>query len=345
MRKFLSFILKCIAAGIVSMVLLSIFALVYYNPPIAIEQKDGTTNFKYIPDSAWTFMLEGVGFGKTDALGYNNAYYKNLTNPDIVVMGSSHMEGLQVPANKNCIYLLNELFDKDNLSYNDFKCFNLGASGHFLGVTSSNFQYIANRYKDSKYLIIEVSELEFSDSMLEDIISDEYRTPFEDKGVIQEAAQKVPFIRLLYKKINEIKSAKPTSPEVSVESVKTDKKDEIDNYSAKMNVILEEISSLSRENNIKTIILIHERFWENKDRKIETEIDTRYKTAFLKCCELNNIKVIDATPDMIKAYKENYVTSYGFSNTTPGEGHLNEAGHSIIAKTLYHYINGLEENK
>ena len=36
-----------IIAGIISIILLSVFSLIYYNPPIAIQQSDFITNFKF----------------------------------------------------------------------------------------------------------------------------------------------------------------------------------------------------------------------------------------------------------------------------------------------------------
>ena len=101
MKKFATYLFKCIIAGAISLVLLSLFSLVYYNPPIATEQPDSVTNYRFVPNKNWSFMLEGVGFGKTDNLGYNNAYYNECLTPDIVFIGSSHLEALQVPQDAN----------------------------------------------------------------------------------------------------------------------------------------------------------------------------------------------------------------------------------------------------
>ena len=343
MKRIVVYLLKCALAAVISIVLLSLFSLVYYNPPIVIEQADGITNSKFIPNYRWSFMLEGVGFGKTDSLGYNNAYYDDCTNPDIVFMGSSHLEGLQVSQKENCVYVLNEKFDKDDLSYNDFKCLNLGTSGHFFGVSANNFKYVAEKFNGAKYIVIEVSEIKFSPSELDDIIEGKFHQPMEKKGFIAETARKIPFIRLMYKKFNESSPAdNNTSNE---ENVSTEADEDLSVYSEKMNIVLAGISEISKENGVIPIIVMHEQFWEESDGSIVTITDDKYNKAFENCCDVNGIKLIDITPVMIENYKEKYEFSYGFSNTAPGEGHLNRNGHRIMAETVYTHINEMEAGK
>ena len=170
MKNAVKYFLKCSIAGVVSIALLCLFSLIYYNPPIATEQPDNITNYKFISNSNWSYMLEGFGFGKTDNLGYNNAYYNDCVAPDIVLVGSSHMEALQVPQDANCTYLLNKMFDEDDVDYNNFKCVNLGIQAHSFEVSISNFKNIANKFDKSKYIIIETSNVEFTPDVLDDII-------------------------------------------------------------------------------------------------------------------------------------------------------------------------------
>lgn len=341
MKKITEILFKCIIAGIISITLLSMFSLIYYNPPIAIQQPDLITNFKFKENSNWSYMLEGFGHGKTDKLGYNNAYYMDCSNPDIVFVGSSHLEALQVPQEDNCVYLLNEKFDKDTLPHNDFKCLNLGVSAHAFEVSLSNFEYVIDKYKEAKYIVIETSNVEFSPTMLDEIAEAKFHAPEEEKSFIEKMALKVPYFRLLYKKINEATAAKK---EVVVATNDFNNND-INVYIDKMNVILNKVAKLSAENNIKPVVLMHQRFWKDSDGNIITENKEMYINAFKECCENTGIKVIDVTKPMIDRYKTNFDFSYGFSNTSPGEGHLNKTGHRIIAEEVYQSINEMEENK
>jgi lysophospholipase L1-like esterase len=65
--------------------------------------------------------------------------------------------------------------------------------------------------------------------------------------------------------------------------------------------------------------------------------------AFLK--KNNDIKVVDVSSEMVNEYKENSAYSYGFSNSAPGEGHLNTTGHRIVAEAVYKCINEMEATK
>ena len=40
------------------------------------------------------------------------------------------------------------------------------------------------------------------------------------------------------------------------------------------------------------------------------------------------------TDRFVKEYEENHIIPYGFSNTTPGDGHINSAAHKMIAEEL-----------
>ncbi len=343
MKKLFLYMCKCFIAAVISLIVLSLFSAIYFNPPIATQQPEGITNFKYIPGLKWSYMLEGFGKGKIDDKGYNNAYYNDCSNPDIIFAGSSHLEALQVSENENCVYLLNEMFDKDNFDANNFKCFNLGMSGHFFEATSSNYEYIAKKFKGAKYIIIEMFDAEYSPEVLNQIIEDKFHEPMEKKGIIYETLQKIPFFRLMYKKINETISVKNVPVNVDGgDDVSVNNQLEMNVYIEKMNTILAEIAKISKENDIVPIVLMHERFWENQEGNIIMETDELYKEAFKMCCENNGLKVVDACLDMVAEYKEKFRLSYGFSNSAPGEGHLNQTGHRIVAETVYKCINQME---
>ena len=43
-------------------------------------------------------------------------------------------------------------------------------------------------------------------------------------------------------------------------------------------------------------------------------------------------------PAFVEYYEHNKEVPYGFSNTKPGNGHLNKLGHRLIAEALIPYI-------
>ena len=88
--KFIKGLLKVIASGIVAMAIICGLLCFYDIKPIHKENPKGNTDFVWLPNSIWVKATEGIAFGKFDANGFNNKSV--ISNPDIIVLGSSHME-------------------------------------------------------------------------------------------------------------------------------------------------------------------------------------------------------------------------------------------------------------
>lgn len=59
---------------------------------------------------------------------------------------------------------------------------------------------------------------------------------------------------------------------------------------------------------------------------------------FVEGCEANDILFLDMGDAFLKEYEASYEVPYGFSNTSPGTGHLNRIGHRLVAEELYKMI-------
>ena len=59
-----------------------------------------------------------------------------------------------------------------------------------------------------------------------------------------------------------------------------------------------------------------------------------YVNGFEKACQNNNIVFVNLSQDFENLYKEKQVLPFGFVNTRPGGGHLNEYGHQVISNKL-----------
>lgn len=64
----------------------------------------------------------GYRFWQNDANGFNNKSV--VDNPDIIVLGSSHMEAVNVMQDKNTAYLLSKKLN------GKYSLYNMGVSGH-----------------------------------------------------------------------------------------------------------------------------------------------------------------------------------------------------------------------
>ncbi len=336
MKKVLQFLGKAIAGGLIGLVILSLFSLVYYNPPLAQPQPDKITNERFQAGQMWTFMLEGIGFGRINEAGYNSSYFADDKDPDLVVIGSSHMEALQVGHKANATYLLNEKLHTDENASNDLKCINIGVSGHFFEISTSNFQNIADKYPTAKYMIIETSNTKYDNASLDKMLAEGYHSDLAERGLLYKTMQRIPYARLLYKKINEIPKKRGGGGSAPAPE------DDFDGYVKGMEKVFEKLTSICEKNGSKLIILTHDRFDIGKDGELIREEDEQYLSRFFAICEKYGVEVVDVAPDFMADYKENKTLSYGFRNTRPGEGHLNERGHAIIADRLYKKLNEME---
>ena len=192
MKKCMGFCLKVIISGVLALVILSLLCLYYYNPPIAEPQPEGYTNFKFVPNSSWSFMTEGNGHGVVNSLGYNGVQDPIDGKKKICFLGSSQTEALQVDTEQNFVSLFESMLDSE-----DYQCLNLGISGHSFDIIASNFRNFADSFQDVSHVVIELSNVEFSDEQLEKMLNEEYHSDLEQHSSLYQLMQRIPYMRLL----------------------------------------------------------------------------------------------------------------------------------------------------
>ena len=187
--------IKVIGALFLSICILSFLLLFYSITPVHMKNKKGNTDYVWPANSLYVKMTEGMAWGRFDANGYNNL--KVIEKPDILLLGSSHMEATNVMQNKSVVTLLN---DKLNGKYT---VYNMGISGHnFYKVCQylpTNLELYEN---NSKMVIIETSSININqesvDSVLNHTVS--YKKSYST-GLIG-MLQRVPFFRTIYHQVH-----------------------------------------------------------------------------------------------------------------------------------------------
>lgn len=335
MKKLFLFMGKLAISGILALIILSAFTLVYFNSPISQPQPGKYTNSKLTPNTVWVGMIEGVGYGVTNNLGYNDADPYDPNAPVIAIMGSSHTEALQVPQDETYTAKLQESLSENGI---DINCLNLGISGHFLNINVSNFEYLAAEFENAECVVIETVSLSYTPEELEKMLNGEYHTDRQERGLIYSTAQRIPYFRLLFKQYQEIKLKNaPPEPE-STEPF------DYTAYEEKLELVMQKLSGIAAEKEFPLVILYHN-FPVVTNGSAAREDDARMLEIFRNCCERNGIVFVDVTDRFVEHFNETYQLPYGFSNTTMGAGHLNTVGHSIIAQELSKCISTLmEEN-
>jgi len=329
MKKTFLFFCKLAISGILALAILCGFALVYYNPPVAVPNEDKFTNSKFTSGSYWTDMSEGVGYGKTNHLGFNEVDTVDPAKPLVAVIGSSHTEALQVPQTDTYTAQLQQL------QGNQVNCVNFGISGHFLNISVSNFRYFAESYADAQVTcaIIETANLSYTPAELEKMLNEEYHSDLQPRGGLYALAQKLPYLRLLYKQYQDTRqkggSAAPSEPAPF----------DYEGYEAGLQKVMEKLSAIAAEQGFPLVILYHDAIGVEGNRAYRQD-DAQQVEIFKNCCEANGIRFVDVTDRFISHYESTYELPYGFSNTTPGTGHLNTLGHRLIAEELAPVLEG-----
>lgn len=184
--KIIKGILKVVGAGIVSVVIICGLLCFYSIIPVHVDNTRGNTDYVWPANSIWVKATEGIAFGKNDANGFNNKSV--VKNPDIIVLGSSHMEATNVMQDENAAHLLSEMLK------GKYSLYNMGISGHnFYKVC----QYLPANFelydKVPKVAIIETSTVNISQNNVDEILASSIeRTPSYSTGIIG-TLQRVPF--------------------------------------------------------------------------------------------------------------------------------------------------------
>ncbi|GHU54240.1 hypothetical protein FACS189442_0190 [Spirochaetia bacterium] len=329
---------KIITAGIIAVLILSIPCLVYYNSPITILTKGGPTDYVYEKHSYYSRAVEGFGYGRMNNEGFTNIEDYNEQPVDILLMGSSQMEGVQVPQDKTTASLLNKLFSGKEYVYN------IGMSGHLFSVIANNFEAAIKRYAPKQYVIIETGSIQFSMQTLVDIINYEIPEKVSESNIRGPRAflrttflKNILYIRLL---LNQVKLFRDMANKGKSEGLDEFKKDD---YLENINMIMQRLNQTTIENNTKLIIFYHPHLTLNKDGSASANTDDEYLDAFKTACINNGIYFIDMTAVFMEEYQTNHILPHGFANTAVGAGHLNENGHRMIAKELFRGINEIEK--
>jgi hypothetical protein len=323
--------LKLVVAGMIALFVLTVFCLVYYNIPVHLTSKTGTTDYIWEKHAYYSKMTEGFGTGKMNNEGFNNLKDYTAQSINILLMGSSQMEATTVAQTKTTVSMLNKSFNESKYSYN------IGISGHSLPHVVSNLETAIQYYTPHEYVVIETMSIQFNIKSLEDIVESRVqRIPSYDSGLIFHL-QKIPYLRLLYHQYKGIKG----NNEDEIQEQAPDVFDK-EQYSVLLDTVMRRINQISVNSNIKPIIFYHPHLSLNKDGSAAAKTDDEYLDAFKVACDNNGVYFVDMTAPFMQEYQTNHILPHGFANTAVGVGHLNQNGHRIIANELFNRITEIE---
>ncbi len=333
---------KAFAAGVIAIMISSVFCYFYYNPGSHITSKTGATDYVWLPNKMTYRSTEGFGKAKTDKNGYFNTFGNDDFGFDILLMGSSHMEAGNVTETENTAYLINDI-----LSENSISLYNIGISGHDFLRCVKNLPVAIEKFRPNDYVVIETSAVEFNADDVDALINGEMKNiSSHDSGLLFEL-QKITALKLLYSQLEgAVESFFEQFEEKDNESSNGVGNDSPNPESEEyLNKLTEHIENIANENNVRIIVFYHPTLALNKDGTLSLSDDRESVRLFAEACKDEGIVFIDMTNEFCEMYETEHVLPHGFSNTSHGEGHLNKYGHRAIAKKISETVIQLKEEK
>lgn len=317
-----------IIAIFISLIFMSAFCLVYNYTGCHITNPDGATDYKWESRQYFSTMKEGFSWFRFDKNGYNNLDDSPFSENPIttLLIGSSHMEAVQIPKNKNTGSLLNNLTSK--------RVYNIGISGHGIFTCVSNLKSAIEVFNPKETVIIETGTVTLNEKSMQQVIEKNYpKIKSNDHGLIYLIQKTVPAIKSLYKSITEWKDVskiKKPSPANMTPITLTDE------YKAILNNFLMYAKESVGEQRL--IIFYHPTAKLDDNGLFYDNNDKEFLNIFAASCKNNGIDFIDMTEDFSELYFRDYKFAHGFPNTAISTGHLNADGHRLIANKLFEAI-------
>lgn len=323
----IKWIAKACIGGSIALLVLSLYVLAFNNSGVHISNATNATDYKREPYQKKTQTNEGFAWIALDKEGFNN--YSVPSKIDILVMGSSHMEAVNINQDENVGALLNETLKDKNL-------YNIGVSGHTIYTCVQNIHDAVSYYSPSDYVILETSKISLNKEDMLSVIDDGYpEIQSYDSGIVYLIQKKLPLVKAVYKALDDWRSADSRSVAANEETSKIDSE-----YTDILNKFLSKAASSVSSSGAKLIIFYHPTTEIDGNGNMINTTDPEALAAFQEACDKNGIIFVDMTPDFEKMYEEEHILAHGFINTAVGTGHLNKYGHKAIAERLAEVIGG-----
>ncbi len=327
-------------AAAVAFFAVNLLCCFYERPTAWYDTPNGPNPSGWRPGSVLVHGTEGYGVVRVDENGYLNPAGK-LQDGYVLMMGSSHTQGKEVPAEKKYSARVNAYFAEDN---DTLFAYNIASDGNFLPSLIRHFPAAVQAFPDAAVITVEVASVDFSEEELENalqqvsyVAENSVGSQYRNAGT---GARIKNFIKESFPMLSLIKSKLKTAAAVQTKAAgKTAEISDQQNEKQYGDIYNQAMELIRSETDCPVIFIYHPSLKLNDDGSVNVQYSKNW-ALFQAACSDNNISVIDMGPIFERWYYEHRQLPYGFSNTTPGSGHLNHVGHQLIANTL---IGCLEE--
>ena len=336
MRKALLWCIKAIIALIASLILLSLFTLLYSYSGVHISNETGATDYKWESSQLKSNMSEGFSWMKLNKDGFNNSFgIDDVNHVDTLLMGSSHMEAINVPSDSNVGFLLNNQFDSEHITYN------IGISGHTIYQCVRNLGRAVDYYNPSKYIIIETDSVNLEENKMKQVLDGSLPIiPSHDTGAIYYLQKLIPYFAPAYRELGNWYKA-----DISNKDNDNNKPDlaKMGGCSEEYINILENFfNKISTDSKGRNVIIAYQPRLKIGDDGSLVQEDSYSVDRFKNLCDARGIIFVNMYDDFSREYESSHELPHGFINTGIETGHLNETGHRLMAQRLGEIIKELD---
>lgn len=327
-KGFLASIGKIILAGIMAFLGLTVFCYFYSNPPVHYPDPDGATDYRWEQNKFHSEGTEGFSWGKTNNEGYFNiSDYSVGDVVDVLIMGSSQMEASNVAAEDSTASVLSSMLSNETV-------YNIGTSGHTFLTCANNLEKALEKYKPTRFVVIEVHNLAFSDKELQQAIDGTVPEIPSHNGGLVGLLQKNPFLRSIYHQMKNYINKEQENNDLQAEEIALA---ELSTDDELLQLLLGKLHSIASNANTDIVVFYIPRTTVSSDGTLHMTGGAEL-SQFRDACAANDIYFLDMSDRFMREYEESYTLPYGFANTSVGSGHLNKYGHAMIADELYKLI-------
>ena len=298
----------------------------FYERPVGwLDTPNGEATSVWRPGAVMVHGTEGYGIARVDRNGFLNPE-GILADRYVLMMGASHTQGKEVCPAQRYSTLVSSYFSGES---GTLAAYNIASDGHYLPSQIRYFKAALAAFPNAGAVTIEIGSTDAAPQELRDAQNQAVYAPisFTDsvsmlKGMVKES---LPLLALLKTNFQTLRAQAAEETEGPY-----DYETELD---AAMALIRSEFDG-------PIAFVYHPTTEIQPDGSLKLGYSDTWDV-FCRVCEKNGIDVIDTGNRFARLYETERKLPYGFANTTPGSGHLNAAGHRILAEEIISYLEEL----
>lgn len=332
-KKIIKSFLQWSAAITLGFCIVNLLCMAYERPVGWIDTPNGPSPAGWNPGAVLIHGTEGYGINKIDGNGYINPQ-GTLQEPFVLCMGSSHTQGKELSAGENYVSLINQQYSKASGS---LAAYNIASDGNFLPSLIKHFPAAVEAFPHPAAITIEISSADFSVEELQNAME---QTTYNEHQSVKNLSSHMGlkdklkvFIKEYLPLVSLVKSKLETSAAAPIGDAAPEAGSKADAQAALENAI----AKIRSQYNGKILFIYHTQTIIEEDGTVSFAPDALFDTLQSACTE-NDIALLDMRPIFAEHYAQHREIPYGFSNTKPGNGHLNALGHRLIAEAVSQQI-------